>query len=275
MKLVRRFGCYLALGLAWAAARLPAAADTVFADSENDLLIRFDPGTLEVGDEIVLAGTARYLTNMSFEFWGTTYGTNGATFAGAVQARVRFYVNDGQPFNGYATPGSVFFDSGWFGGFYPTPRCTATFTAGMDFPSSGLFIPTNDFTWSVQFQNLGPGDALGVDIYSPATTGADYPDYWENNGSWALRTNSVVSDMNFASHWQASQQPIPVLYITHSANSVTVFWKDVPDWTLQQNPDLMLPGNWSDSSGVINSNGTNFLSIISPTGNMFYRLKHP
>ncbi|PWU09028.1 MAG: hypothetical protein C5B50_28170 [Verrucomicrobia bacterium] len=275
MKLARRIGCYLALSLASVGGLSSASADTIFDDSENDLLIRFNPGTLEIGDEIVLAGTARYLTNMSFEFWGTTYGTNGAAFAGAVQARVRFYINDGAPFNGYSTPGTVFFDSGWFGGLFPTPRCTAIFSAGMDFPSSGLFIPTNDITWSVQFQNLGPGDALGVDIYSPATVGADYPDYWENNGHWALRTNSVTSAMNFASVWQASQLPIPIPYITHSANGVTVYWADAPGWILQQNPDLTLPGNWSDSTGVINSNGTNYLSVVEPTGNMFFRLKHP
>ena len=181
-----------------------AHADVIFNNSTNDLTTRFNPGTLEVGDEILLAGTARYLYNFSFEFWGTASGVN---FAGPVEARVRFYLNDGAPFNGYPTPGTQFYDSGWFGGFGPTARSTFDFTAGNDFASSGLFIPSSDITWSVMFQGMGAGDAAGVDIYSPPVVGGDYPDYWENNGGWSLKTNGVP--MNFATVWEASVNPVP------------------------------------------------------------------
>jgi hypothetical protein len=184
-----------------------ARADTIFNNSTNDLSTRFNPGTLEVGDEILLAGSARYLTNFSFEYWGTTYGTNGASFAGPVEARVRFYVNDGSLFHGYATPSTMFYDSGWFDGFGPTPRFTLDFLAGSDFSGSGLFIPSSDITWSVQFQGMGAGDAVGVDIYSPPVVGADYPDYWENNGGWTLETNDVP--MDFATVWEASVSAVP------------------------------------------------------------------
>jgi len=120
---------------------------------------------------------------------------------------MRFYINNGPLFNGYATPGTMFYDSGWFGGFGQTSRSTFDFNTSNDLPNAGLFIPTNDVTWSVQFRNLGPGDSAGVDLYSPPTVGGDYPDYWENNGGWALKTNTVA--MNFGSVWQASQQPVP------------------------------------------------------------------
>jgi hypothetical protein len=67
----------------------------------------------------------------------------------------------------------------------------------------------------------------------------------------------------------------PTLNISHSGNTVTVYWQDVAGWSLQQNNNLTLPANWSASGGVTTSNGTNYLNIISPTGNLFFRLSKP
>src|SRR5438445_11555785 len=88
-------------------------ADQIYNNSTNDLLTRFNPGTLEVGDEIILASSARYLTNFSFEFWGTNTA-NPSAFSGSVTATVRFYLNDGTLFNGYAAPGTLLYTSGPF-----------------------------------------------------------------------------------------------------------------------------------------------------------------
>ena len=65
----------------------------------------------------------------------------------------------------------------------------------------------------------------------------------------------------------------PKLNISHSGNTVTVYWQDVSGWSLQQNNNLSLSGNWSASGGVTTSNGTNYLNLTSPTGNLFFRLK--
>jgi hypothetical protein len=64
----------------------------------------------------------------------------------------------------------------------------------------------------------------------------------------------------------------PTLYISHSGNSVLVFWQDVGSWTLQQNGDLAVTNGWSDSSGITTVNGTNYLTIPNPTGRHFFRL---
>ncbi|HTL59088.1 MAG TPA: PEP-CTERM sorting domain-containing protein [Candidatus Limnocylindrales bacterium] len=183
-------------------------ADTIFDNSHNDLLIRFDPGTFEVGDEIQLSGDARYLTNFAFEFWGEG-PISPDRFAGDVQARVRFYENNGPDFHGYATPGSLFFDSGWFTLDGPTPRNTLVFVAGEELPASGLFIPVGQtMTWSVQFQRAISDDSVGVDIYSPVSTGASFPDYWENDGTgWQLKNNIVP--MDFAARLEASLIAVP------------------------------------------------------------------
>jgi len=64
----------------------------------------------------------------------------------------------------------------------------------------------------------------------------------------------------------------PTLYISHAGNTVTVYWQDVSGWSLQQNGNLAAPAGWSASSGATLLNGTNYLNLTSPTGNLFFRL---
>ncbi len=100
---------------------------------------------------------------------------------------------------------------------------------------------------------IGQHDAGG-----PMTGGS----YSLTGGFWALF--SVV------------QTPgAPTLYITGSGNTVTVYWQDVSGWSLQQNNNLTVPAGWTSSSGVTTSNGTNYLNLTSPTGNLFFRLANP
>ena len=122
----------LAVGALWMGIGAPLRAAIIFNNSTNDLVTRFDPSTSEVGDEIILGGPERYLTSFSFEFWGTN-STGSPSFAGSVQARVRFYQNNGLLFNGYPTPGTNFYDSSWFS-VAETPRSTENFFVGSDFP---------------------------------------------------------------------------------------------------------------------------------------------
>ena len=67
----------------------------------------------------------------------------------------------------------------------------------------------------------------------------------------------------------------PTLYISHSGSTVTVYWQDVSGWSLQQNNNLATPAGWSVNSSWTTSNGTNYLSLTSPTGNLFFRLSNP
>ena len=63
-----------------------AATTTIFANTNSDLSIRFNPGTYEVGDQLTnLAGTDRVMTGFSFEYWGTNTA-NPTAFAGTVMA---------------------------------------------------------------------------------------------------------------------------------------------------------------------------------------------
>ena len=199
MKTLIRVSFLLTIMALWAGSAVPLSAQTViYNNTTNDLMARFNPGTTQVGNEIVLPPSSPgFLTDFSFEFWGTNTASPGnVSFAGPVTAEVRFYVNNGAPFNRYSSPGTMFFDSGPISlasiGARPTARDILAFTAGPDFPSSGLIIPTYDITWTVQFAGMGATDSVGVDLYSPATVGQTYGDYWAYNGtSWALETNSI------------------------------------------------------------------------------------
>ncbi|HEV2391752.1 MAG TPA: hypothetical protein VG146_05235 [Verrucomicrobiae bacterium] len=197
------FRC-LALGVLAFAVSL--RADVIYDNSKSDLETRFDPGMIEVGDEILLSGSARFLTNFSFEFWGTA--RNGS-FAAPVEARVRFYQNDGALVSGYHAPGTLFYDSDWVSIGQPTSRNTLVFDLSQDPNGGGIFLPVvSDMTWSVQFQGFGAGDAAGVDLYSPPASGQAYPDYWELSGNvWELKTNTMP--MNFAARFEASPVPEP------------------------------------------------------------------
>ena len=194
---------FLAL-FAGATQQLSAAVIYDNSAAGSDLSLRFNPSTYQVGNEINLAGTERLLTDFSFEFWGTNTASPGnITFAGSVKAQVRFYLNDGPTFNGFATPGTMFYDSGLFAVSTPTPRSTFVFNT-TDF-GGGLLIPGNSLTWTVTFSGMGATDSVGLDLYSPPTVGSDFSDYWENQGSgWALRTNSLSSSMTFGSHFEAT-----------------------------------------------------------------------
>ncbi len=263
---------------------LPLSAAVIYDNSVNDLTTRFEPGTLEVGDEIILSGPERYLTNFSFEFWGTNTASPGnITFAGNVEARVRFYLNDGPPFNGYPTPEAKFYDSDWFP-VAPTPRSVEIFTLGNDFPWAGLFLPVaSNMTWSVQFRGMAPSDSVGVDIYSPAYIGQSYPDYWENNfGTWVLRTNNLAP-VDFAARMEASAQPYvntepPILTNVVSGASQTLSWAgDHTGWKLQTQTNGLAIGlgtNWHTLSVTRSTNVWTF-PIDPANESVFYRLIYP
>src|SRR5665213_320184 len=67
----------------------------------------------------------------------------------------------------------------------------------------------------------------------------------------------------------------PTLTITHSGNNVIVSWQSpATGFVLQQNDNLSA-ANWTTSGFMVNSNSTTMsITIPSPTGNLFFRLKN-
>ncbi|HTR40390.1 MAG TPA: hypothetical protein VMH87_02080 [Pseudomonadales bacterium] len=100
---------------------------------------------------------------------------------------------------------------------------------------------------------------IGQPDASSAMTGGNYS---LTGGFWALI--SVIQTPGG-----------PTLYISYSPNAVTVYWQNVSGWTLHQNSNLNLPANWTLNSSWTTSNGTNYLQVVAPQGNEFYRLSNP
>jgi hypothetical protein len=68
----------------------------------------------------------------------------------------------------------------------------------------------------------------------------------------------------------------PTLAISRSGNSVTVYWQNVSGWNLIQSGNLTTPvASWNASSSPTLTNGTNYLTLMNPAGNLFFRLKNP
>ena len=155
---------------------------------------------LEVGDEIILAGTARTLTNFTFQYDTIGFPTNGTHLA-----ELRFYRNNGPLFNGSASPGTVLLDV-QFDIFNISTNNTLAFDNGNTFGPNGLLVPDR-FTWSLQIYGMSNTESGGPSLFDPVTVGANFPDYWLNsNGVWSLRQNpGGTPPINFAARAYATQ----------------------------------------------------------------------
>lgn len=67
----------------------------------------------------------------------------------------------------------------------------------------------------------------------------------------------------------------PVLQISHTGNTITVYWQAVSGWSLHQDNDLTRTNGWVASSGVTTAGGTNYLTVSPPAGQLFFRLTNP
>jgi hypothetical protein len=177
----------------------------MYNNSTNDLVVRFNPGLLEVGDEIDFEpGTPRILDSFSFEYYSVANNDSGVagTLAGSPEAQVRFYANNGAPVSSYASPGTLLYDSGRFSvPTTETERSTFVFTSGADFPAAGLDLTGyNTITWSVQIHGLEKFDEIGLDLYDPPVVGSSPADFWQFDGiEWKLKQLEEGPNVNFAS----------------------------------------------------------------------------
>jgi hypothetical protein len=169
--------------------------DTLFNTGQ---VMNFPSGD-QIGEQIWLGTgtTPMYLTNFSFQYYSPV-----TSYVGPVQADVILYQNNGAPFNGYSTPGSAFFVSGWFDLPNPWSLPSATNSATAVFQLSDLqagaiglapnFILPSNFTFSVTFRNLQGADSVGLPIFNPPSVGFNAGDYWYDvSGNWELLTNSI------------------------------------------------------------------------------------
>jgi hypothetical protein len=194
-----------------------AVVSVAYDNSLNDLSERFDPGVLEVGDEISFNEPVEHLGQIVVGFWGS--GTNAGGFVGDVQARLRLYRNDGPlASGGYAAPGTLLFDSGPFS-IPATPRATLRFEDFQIAAEVPLTVPLPDrLTWTIQFSGLASGDSAGLDLFSPPGVGDNRTSYWEREAAgWTEKTNGL--SMDFAARLTALSRGVVVTEVGTVTNA--------------------------------------------------------
>lgn len=195
-------------------------ADVLYSNYGNGLPYIFSfPNNQQIGEQIWLGtgATPEYLTNFSFEYYSPD-----PSWSGTVTADVKFYQNDGTPpFNGYATPGTLFYDSGAIP--FPNPLdFTGGTTNGMiaifglsdlQSPPGGYVLDPNmplpsTFTFTITFSGLTGTESVALPYFNPPTVGANAGDYWfDASGTWQLLTNPVT--VGFGADFNGSPQPTP------------------------------------------------------------------
>jgi hypothetical protein len=146
-----------------------------------------------------------------------------------------------------------------------------------------LVLPAVFFIFYSTFCLAAPGQSYSVDWYKISggggiSTGGTYqvsgtigqPDaggtlsggqYSVTGGFWSLI--SVV---------QMPDAP-NLAIVPNGAHSIQILWPATGSYTLQQNSSLS-GGSWVTSSySISTANGTNCVTLTSPTGNLFFRLK--
>ena len=126
-------------------------------------------------------------------------------------------------------------------------------------------------SYSVDWSKISGGGGTSSNGQFSITGTIGQPD-----ASGAMSGGNYSVTGGFWSLYQVVQTPgAPTLYISYSGNTVTVYWQDVSGWSLQQNNNLAETSNWLASNSPTLTNGTNYLNLVNPTGNLFFRLNKP
>jgi hypothetical protein len=127
-------------------------------------------------------------------------------------------------------------------------------------------------TYSIDWYKIAGGGGTSTGgVYSVSGT-IGQPD-----ASGAMTGGNYSLTGGFWAFIQVIQTPgAPALYISHSGNTVTLYWLNVTGWNLHQNGNITTPiASWAASGSPTLTNGTNYFTITNPTGNVFFQLSNP
>jgi len=244
-----------------------AGAAEIVYDNSTDYLEADYESVDEYGDEVILAGTARIVTEIQLEYYAD-FVPNGNQLG-----RLRFYANTGPAWHDnldYKMPASP-------------PFYEDTFQVITGFQAVAITIPNvvvpDHFTWTVQFLGISQtktNDRAGLLFYDPPTIGQSFDDFWEllPNEGWSPLARPDVKN-NFGARIVAVAAAAPRLTIAKSGNNVVISWPSNVTGTLESNTDLNTT-TWTPVAQTPVVNGANFqVTLPIGAGNRFIRLKTP
>ncbi len=163
----------------------------------------------EYGDEVVLSGTARVVTEFECQYYADFTPT------GAEGAIVRFYEGDGwyvSPYGRIPAPDKLLYQSAFI-----------KVQTGFNVLSlRGLSVRVPDqFTWTVQWVGFAQtaGNLAGLSHFDPPVIGASYDDFWTKiDNNWEPANFGGMPPANFAARVIASTEiPAPLSNLTTNA----------------------------------------------------------
>ena len=139
---------------------------------------RYANALVEYGDELQLAGSARLITDIYFEYFGNFASSVGKS------ARVRIY-NNTTPWDSFRnSPTDTLFESDFFqvySGYHV-----------QHLQNLSISVP-DTITLGLSFSGLGPNEDAGFLMYSPPTVGASFNEFWRRiPGGWEAFRYSTV-----------------------------------------------------------------------------------
>lgn len=233
MKLTRRPLLFFAAALGLVTA--PTRAELIY-DNSGTSLNTFVSRLEEFGDEIDFAGSARTITEMTFQVFGERDLPAGAS------ARFRLYRLNGPilrpPFPAVPSPGEMVYQSPSIP-IQPGAQPIRITDLAIDIPSRTV--------WTVEFQGTtaSNGERAGLQVYHPPLVGRSFRDYWvRDTAGFTLFVLDGGVPANFAARFLA--QPDPAVEFTTSLNpsGQTVLRVTGPigsDQIVEVSQDL---GNW-------------------------------
>src|SRR5262245_6002980 len=245
-----------------------AEADIVYDNSLDFSEVDYET-TAEYGDEVILAGTSRAVTEIRFEYYANF------TAQGDEVGRLRFYSNTGPIWQGnrdYKQPASP-------------PLFEQTFPLGQGYETAIITVPNvvvpNNFTWTVQFLGISQtstNDRAGLLFYGVPAVGASYNDFWELTPTgWAPVARNDVPKNNFSARIFAVAAPQQLaLTITRVGNNILITWPSGdPTFRLETKSSLNAT-TWTAVSTQPTLNGSRYEVVLAiGAGNEYFRLRSP
>jgi hypothetical protein len=150
---------------------LCVSAQEIIYDNTTTFLTTYAVEKKEFGDELELAGTARVLKEIAFEYFGS-FAQQGDEIE-----RIRLYSNDKQYDLYRKEPTRLLYESGLFG---INPGFHAHSLQGFN-----TVLP-DIVTMTVEFYGIAPTETAGLLLYAPPTVGFSYNELWRRNdaGKW-------------------------------------------------------------------------------------------
>ena len=246
------------------------AADVVYDNSVEFSEFNYEHVD-EYGDEVILAGTARAVTEIQIEYYAN-FPVNGDELG-----RVRFYANTGPTWGtnlDYHLPAEP-------------PRFEKTFALDQGYQTAVISVPNvvvpDSFTWTVQFLGIsqnGTTDRAGLLFYGSATVGASYDDFWQRSptAGWGpVQVMEAPFKNNFGARILAvAAAPQLRLTITKVGNNLLITWPSGDStFRLEAKSDLNTT-TWTQVSPAPTLNGSRY-EVVVPIGpsNQFFRLRSP